>query len=190
MTSRNRPARLNRTLLTILGLLLLTAGAFALARHYDLLTSPEPGAALIPATGSPPTWALWVTALVSITIGLLMLRWTAAQLARRPKHHTWHLEQNPQQGSTQLATDTATVPFLSEITTYPGVHEAHATIAGARRHPTLAMVISTEQGSDLTSIGRHLTTDGLPRLRQALDLETLPVSVEYRFTTHSATRAH
>ncbi|MFD3442902.1 hypothetical protein ACFWU3_36060 [Streptomyces sp. NPDC058685] len=186
MTSLNRPAHLNRLLLAIVGVLLLAAGVFALARHYARLTSLEPHATLIPAPGSPPTWIWWVTAAVAITLGLLMLRWTAAQTARRPKHQTWHLEQNPEQGSTELATDTATVPFLKEVTTYPGVHNAHATIAGTRQHPTLVMRISTEQDSDLTTIGRHLKDNGLPRLRQALDLDTLPVTVEYRFTTHTA----
>ncbi|MEU3921849.1 hypothetical protein [Streptomyces sp. NPDC029004] len=51
------------------------------------------------------------------------------------------------------------------------------------------MVISTEQGGDLTAINHRLTTQGLPRLRQALDHDTLPVTVEYRFTTRTSTRA-
>ncbi|MGW0556706.1 hypothetical protein ACWDZ6_21290 [Streptomyces sp. NPDC002926] len=190
MTSLNRPARLNRTLLAVFGVLLLGSGSFALAAHFGQLTFLDSGATLIPAATNPPTWVLWVTATTAVIVGLLILRWLAAQLARRPKTHTWHFEQNPDQGSTELAANTATAPFLSEVTTYPGVHHAHATLAGTRQNPALAIVISTEQDGDLTTINHHLNTHGLPRLRQALDLDTLPFTVEYRFTTHTGTRAH
>ncbi|MEU9014983.1 hypothetical protein AB0D12_35615 [Streptomyces sp. NPDC048479] len=188
MTSLNRPARLNRTLLAVLGVLLLGAGAFALAAHFGQLTLTDPKAALIATTGAPPAWVLWVTAASAVALGLLILRWLAAQLNPRPKTHTWRLEQNPQHGHTELAANTATPPFLGEITTYPGVHNAHATLAGTRQNPTLAIVISTEHGSDLSTISHRLNNHGLPRLRQALDLATLPVTVEYRFTTRTGTR--
>ncbi|MFE7775190.1 hypothetical protein ACFU5O_15055 [Streptomyces sp. NPDC057445] len=190
MTSLNRPARLNRTLLAVLGVLLLGSGAFALAVHFGRLTFLDSDATLIPTTADPPTWALWIAAATATVLGLLILRWIAAQLTRRPKAHTWHLERNPEHGSTELAANAATAPFLSEVTTYPGVHHARATLAGTRQNPTLAMVISTEQGGDLTTINHHLNTHGLPRLRQALDLDALPFTVEYRFTTHTGSRAH
>ncbi|MGW1884543.1 hypothetical protein [Streptomyces sp. NPDC001970] len=190
MTSLNRPACLNRALLAVFGLLLLGSGSFAGAAHFGQLAFLDSGAALIPAAADPSTWVLWVAAATAIVLGLVMLRWLAVQFARRPKTHTWHLEQNSEQGSTELAANTATAPFLSEVTTYPGVHHARATLAGTRQNPTLAMVISTEQGGDLTTINDHLNSHGLPRLRQALDLDTLPLTVEYRLTTHTGTRAH
>ncbi|WP_326654299.1 MULTISPECIES: hypothetical protein [unclassified Streptomyces] len=189
MISLNRPARLNRTLLAVFGVLLLGSGTFALTGHFGQLTFLDSGATLIPTADDPPTWALWVTAATAVAVGLLILRWLVAQLSRRPKTHTWHLEQNPEQGHTALAASTATAPFLSEITTYPGIHSARATLAGTRQNPALAIAISTEQDGDLSTINHRLNTHGLPRLRQALDLDTLPVTVEYRFTTHTGTRA-
>ncbi|MFE4919367.1 MULTISPECIES: Asp23/Gls24 family envelope stress response protein [unclassified Streptomyces] len=190
MTSLNRPARLNRTLLAVIGVLLLASSSFAVAAHFGHLTFLDSDATLAPRIAEPPTWALWIAAATAIVLGLFILRWIAAQLTRRPKTHTWHLEQNPEQGSTELAANTATAPFVREVAAYPGVHHAHATLAGTRQNPTLAMVISTEQGGDLTTINHHLNTHGLPRLRQALDLDTLPFTVEYRFTTHAGIRAH
>ncbi|MFI5634457.1 hypothetical protein ACIA8E_34900 [Streptomyces sp. NPDC051664] len=190
MTSLNRPARLNRTLLAVFGVLLLAASSFAVAAHFGHLTFLDSDATLAATTAEPPTWALCIVAVTAIVLGLLILRWIAAQLTRRPKTHTWHLEQNPEQGITELAANTATAPFLREVTAYPGVHHARATLAGTRQNPTLAMVISTEQSGDLTTINHHLDAHGLPRLRQALDLGALPCTVEYRFTTHTGTRAH
>lgn len=189
MTSLNRPARLNRTLLAAFGVLLLASSSFAVAAHFGHVTFLDSDATLAATTAEPPTWALWIGATAAIVLGLLILRWIAAQLTRRPRTRTWHLEQNPEQGRTELAANTATAPFLREVTAYPGVHHARATLAGTRRNPALAMVISTEQGGDLTTINHHLDTHGLPRLRQALDLDTLPFTVEYRFTTHIGARA-
>ncbi|MFD7229206.1 hypothetical protein [Streptomyces sp. NPDC059881] len=189
MTSLNRPARLNRALLAVFGLLLLGSGCFAVAAHFSRLGFLDSGAALIPATADPPTWMLWVTAATAVILGLLVLRWLAAQLARRPKTRTWHLEHNPEEGNTELTANTATAPFLSDVATYPGVHHARATLAGTSRNPTLAIVISTEQDGDLTTINHRLNAHGLPRLRRALDLDDLPFTVEYRFTTHTGARA-
>ncbi|MFJ2476159.1 hypothetical protein ACIOWI_24780 [Streptomyces sp. NPDC087659] len=190
MTSLNRPARLNRALLAVFGVLLLAAGLFAVAAHFSRLTFLDGGAPLIDDTAAPPTWVLWATAATAVVLGLLALRWLAAQVARRPTTHTWHLERNPAQGSTRLAAKAATAPFLSEVTTYAGVRDARATLAGSREDPTLAMVITTDQDGDLAAINHRLTTHGVPRLRQALDLSTLPLTVEYRLTTHTGTRAH
>ncbi|EMD22700.1 hypothetical protein C791_8024 [Amycolatopsis azurea DSM 43854] len=75
------------------------------------------------------------------------------------------------------------------MTTYPGVHAAHATLAGTRDTPAVALVISAEQGGDLTEIRHRIDTDGLPRLCQALDLDTLPTTVEFRFSTKAGARA-
>ncbi|MFF5278076.1 hypothetical protein [Streptomyces sp. NPDC000133] len=189
MTSLNRPARLNRTLLAVLGVLLLASSSFAVAAHFGHITFLDSDATLAATTAEPPTWALWIAAATAIVLGLLILRWMAAQLTRRPRTHTWRFEQNPEQGSTELAANTATAPFLREVTAYPGVHHARATLAGTRQNPTLAMVISTEPGADLTTINHRLDTHGLPRLRQALDLDSLPFTVEYRLTTHTGVRA-
>jgi hypothetical protein len=183
MTSLNRPARLNRSLLAIVGIVLLAAGGFTLATHFGWLRVLDPAAPLVPGTDAPPTWVLVITAAVAIIFGLLCLRWLAAQLTRRPKTHTWRLERDPAHGRTDLAARTATEPFTDEISTYPGVHAARATLAGTQEAPVLALVISAEQDADLTEIRHRLDTHGLPRLRQALDLASLPVTLEFRFTT-------
>ncbi|MEC3982532.1 alkaline shock response membrane anchor protein AmaP [Amycolatopsis sp. H20-H5] len=189
MTSLNRPARLNRGLLTFFGIVLLAAGAFAVATHFGKLTVLKPDATLVPGTATPPTWALYVAAAVAVVLGLVVLRWLLAQLTRKPKTRTWRFEADPDQGRTELAASTATDPFVAEVKTYPGVHAAHATLAGTREAPALALVVSAEQDGDLTEIRHQLDTVGLPRLRQALDLETLPVTVEFRFSTKAGARA-
>lgn len=188
MTGLNRPARLNRTGLAVVGVVLLAAGGFAVATYLGMLTIIDPRAALVPGTEAPPTWVLYLAAAVAIIAGMLTVRWLLAQLVRTPKTHTWRLEQDSDQGRTELASSTATAPFVGELTTYTGVRAAHATLAGTREAPVLALVINLEQDGDLTAVRDRIETDGLPRLRQALDLDTLPVTVEFRVTTKSGAR--
>ncbi|MEU4518864.1 hypothetical protein AB0F52_09100 [Amycolatopsis sp. NPDC024027] len=66
-------------------------------------------------------------------MGLLLLRWPAAQPARQPKTHTWRFEAEPDRGRTELAAATAVAPFLAEVEAYPGVQAAHATLADIRK---------------------------------------------------------
>ncbi|MDQ3402333.1 MAG: alkaline shock response membrane anchor protein AmaP [Actinomycetota bacterium] len=189
MTNLNRPARLNRGLLATFGVILLAAGGFVVATHFGKLPILKPGSALVPGTDLPPTWVLYVTAAGAVVIGLLVLRWLAAQLTRKPKTHTWRFEQDPDHGRTELAASTAVAPFVNEVATYPGVHAAHGTLAGTRQAPTVVLVVSAEQEGDLTAIRRQIATVGLPRLCQALDVAKLPATVEFRFSTKSGARA-
>ncbi|WP_439657610.1 alkaline shock response membrane anchor protein AmaP [Lentzea sp. HUAS TT2] len=188
MTNLNRPARLNRTLLGLFGTVLLAAGTFTVLTHFGRLTVLKPDSALVPATGTPPTWALYVTAAAAVVLGLLLLRWLLAQLSRKPKTRTWRFEADPGTGRTELAASTAIAPFIDEVRTYPGVAAAHATLAGTHDTPAVALVVSAAQDGDLTAIRHRLDTEGLPRLRQALDLDALPVTVEFRFSTKTGAR--
>ena len=188
MSGLNRPARLNRTVLGFLGSALLAAGGFTVATHFGKLTLVASDSTLAPGTVAPPTWVWYVVAAGAIILGLLLLRWLTAQLTRKPKTHTWRFETDPGRGRTELAAGTAVAPFLAEVETYPGVRSAHATLAGTHDNPALALVLGTEQDGDPTAIRVRLETHGLPRLRQALDLETLPVTIEFRFTTKAGAR--
>jgi hypothetical protein len=188
MTGLNRPARLNRTGLAVVGVVLLAAGGFAVTTYLGILTVVDPRSALVPGTEAPPTWVLYVTAAVATIVGTLMVRWLLTQLVRTPRTHTWRLEQDPDRGRTELAPSAATIPLVGEVTTYTGVRAVHATLAGTHEAPVLALVINLEQDGDLTAIRERIGTDGLPRLCQALDLDTLPATVEFRVTAKTGAR--
>ncbi|WP_020669300.1 alkaline shock response membrane anchor protein AmaP [Amycolatopsis nigrescens] len=189
MSGLNRPARLNRTLLALLGLVLLAGGAFAVATYYGLLRVLDPGSALIPAPPAAPTWAYYAAAAVAVVLGLLCLRWLLAQAARKPKTSTWRLERRPEQGSTRLDAAVATQPLAEEIEAYPGVHSVRATLAGAQQSPSLFLAVGAERGADLGELRRRIEGHALPRLRQALDLGELPAAVEFRLTAKTGARA-
>ncbi|MBN6038499.1 alkaline shock response membrane anchor protein AmaP [Amycolatopsis sp. 195334CR] len=188
MTSLNRPARLNRVLLALTGVLLLAAGGFGLGIHFGLLGLLDPASPLVPGTAEPPAWVFYVVAAGAVVLGLLTLRWLLAQLARRPRTQTWNFESSPARGRTELHADTAVAPFTEELRTYSGVLQAKSTLTGSRQQPVLALVITSEQEADLGEIRERITSDGLPRLRQALDLADLPVTIEFRFSARTGSR--
>ena len=180
MASPNRPARLNRFLLFVVGVLLLAAGVFALLTAFGVLRLLRRDQALTPAVLSVPTWAAYVAVVVAVIVGLLGLRWLLAQTLRRPKTGTWNLEDEQSTGATRLDAQTAVDPLVTEIETYPGVHRASARLAGTATKPVLHLIIGTHDDADINELRRHIDTDAIPRLRQALDITTLPTDVLIR----------
>lgn len=189
MSSPNRPARLNRAMLALSGVLLLAVGAFTLATHSGYLRVLDPGAPLVPGTQRPPVWVFYVVTAGAVLLGLLALRWLVAQATRRPKTSIWELHQRPGQGTTRLDADVATRPLLDEIEAIPGVDRAHGSLSGHRQDAVLYLVVGVERGADLGEIRQRIGRDAVPRLRQALDLDTLPSEVEFRLTARTSARA-
>ncbi|HEX7302065.1 alkaline shock response membrane anchor protein AmaP [Lentzea sp.] len=188
MSSPNRPARLNRTLLGLSGVLLLAAGAFGTATHLRLLRVVDPAAPLVPGTTAPPTWVFYVIAAAGVVTGLLALFWLLAQVARRPRTGTWRFERDPVVGRTELDTDVAVAPFTDEVRSLTHVRQAKAVLTGTRREPELALVVSADQNADLTVLRERITTECLPRLAQALGTDRVPATVEFRLSAQAGTR--
>ncbi len=187
MSTANRPARLNRALLTLTGLILLLGGAFGLVFGLGLLRDQMPGldphGPLLSAQVTPPIWVPYVAIVVAVVVGLLCLRWLLAQTLRRAKTATWQLPADSGRGATRLDTDHAADAVTADITAYPGVAKATATLTGPRARPVLHLVVHTETGADIRTLRERITTHALPRLRNALELDTLPADLLLRLDT-------
>ncbi|UOX87442.1 alkaline shock response membrane anchor protein AmaP [Amycolatopsis sp. FBCC-B4732] len=183
----NRPAALNRTLLALIGLVLLAAGGFAVATYFGRLHLLDPAAPLVPGAAPPPTWVFWVAIGVAVLLGLLCLRWLAAQAFRRPKSVAWRSE--TETGALVLDSGTAAGPVAADVEEYDGVRAASAWLSGPRDAPELALVVTTDRDADATAIRERITDHAVPRLKQALEVEDLPVRLEIRLTAKSGARA-
>lgn len=174
---------MNRFLLGLLGLLLLIAGAGALAIHFGFVPRVDRDAPLVPGTVLPPAWVLWVIAAGAVVIALLCLRWLIAQIPRR-KVAAWHWADET--GATRITTATAAAPFTQEVTTYPGVRKVDAALTGPHTDPRLALVVRAHGDADLRGIRRRIDDEGLPRLREALGTPDLHATVEFRMSASKA----
>src|SRR4051794_38879344 len=93
----NRPARLNRAVLAVLGLLLLLTGAVVLlvgSRPPPAITARLPVSAdlpILPAGFLAPSWLPSVGLAAAVVVGLAALWWLVAQGARAPATDTWQL---------------------------------------------------------------------------------------------------
>ncbi|HEY1916489.1 MAG TPA: hypothetical protein VGH27_13025 [Streptosporangiaceae bacterium] len=187
MSRANRPARLNRGLLGVLGVVALAAGIAGLVIRAGRISAVRASASVLPNQDSPRTWVYYVIAAAAIVLGLLCLRWLLAQLAIKPRARAWQLEHDTSRGHTEVSSGVAVAPFTEEVTAYPGVRAVRATLTGTHRDPALTLTINAAADADLTGIRGQLAAEGLPRLRQSLDLGTLPVSVEFRVPGASRT---
>jgi len=193
-TTPNRPAGLNRGLLTLVGILLLLGGAYTLVRGFagipaiGSLPAQDPDTALLADDLSVPTWGIYLALVIAAVIGLLSLMWLGAQIGRRrPGSKTWRLPagatgpgDGATDGATLLDTDAASSAVADEIETYPGVHRAIAVITGERTDPVLRLTLTTEEDAPITELRRRIADDALPRLRTALELDELPTEILFR----------
>ena len=186
--SPNRPARLNRTVLALLGLLLLLAGALVLLVGSGAATAASAAlpvaadAPLLPPIPDPPAWLPWAGTVAAAVVGLAALRWLVAQAVRVPPGTTWQLAGDPHTGATTLSTTTAAAPLAAEISTYPGVRAATARLAGVHQHPELHIRITTDDRASLSELRHHIDDVAVPRLVGALDLPAIDADLLLRPT--------
>lgn len=182
MSAANRPARLNRSLLATVGVLLVAGGAFVLLTGTGVLHVLPEDAALVTTTAAPLDWVPYVATAAAIVLGLLCLRWLVAQGLRRPRTGTWSLAAESAQGSTKLAADVATDPLVADIRGYEGVSGASASLTGGRVSPMLYVTVAADPDVDLGGLRRRIGEHAIARLRQALELDQLPARIQFQLT--------
>ncbi|MEU7477812.1 alkaline shock response membrane anchor protein AmaP [Lentzea sp. NPDC042327] len=177
---------MNRVLLFLCGLVLLAAGGAAGAAHFGRFPGLSAQAPLVPGTQLPPPWVLVVVAAVAVVLGLLCARWLVAQVPRTPAT-TWRWSGDD--GSTRMSTGVAVAPLTEEISGYPGVRKVEAALTGPHTAPRLALVVRAHADADLREIRRRIDSEGVPRLREALESPGLTATVEFRLAGSSAAAA-
>lgn len=180
MTSVNRPARLNRTLLAIIGLLLLGAGGYLVAAQRGWLGWVDRSGSLTPGTAAPPTWVLYALIVGAIALGLLCVRWLGAQLFRMPGPVKWQLAEDKSAGDIVLASSTAATAVAADIENFDGVRAASAWLSGPGNAPELHVIVTARPEADLTELRRRILGEAVARLRQALEVGVIPVTMELR----------
>jgi len=194
---RQHAARGNRIGLTLLGLVLLLAGAALLAQSHGLFGHHNSTQAIYPPAAQryvhTHSWIWAAVAAAAIIIGLLCLRWLLVQPRRdRLRRARLDHERSGETGAGRTVLLTAALGDVidDDLTALPGVRSATGQLAGSPDQPDLWLSITTADDADLATLRQHLTAELLPALRGALnqpDLEAyLRLTVTHRRPDHGA----
>jgi hypothetical protein len=170
----------NRTLLGLLGLLLLAAGGLGLAVSFGAFG--DVGAPVLPqgvrdyANDQP--WFWWAVAAACLVLALLGLRWLLAQLST-DRVGRLDLTTDDRDGLTTVHAGALTDAVEAEVEALRGVAgaSAHLLDRGGRR---LTLSVDLAEYADIAEIRQTLEDRVVGHARQAIDDPNLPVDIELR----------
>jgi hypothetical protein len=173
--------RVNRTFLTVLGLLLTAAGALGLATALGLFGRRMSDQSVLGPTVEDFVEAnRWFWPLVAIAAGLLALLclWWLLLQTRSNRIGELRLVTGPQSGHTDLTTRALTHALIDEIEGYHGVTRATAHLSGKSAAPELSLTVALDGRVGPAEIHRRITVEAIPHARQALSTDHLPTRLE------------
>jgi len=189
------PVRLNRTVLALLGLILLAAGGLGLARGYDAFGSRAPKDQPV-LSDAMRRWvshhhgAFWGgAAAVAVLIALLALVWLRAQL-RAPRPADRDLVRSGADGRTKVRSGDAATAVSEEIESWDGVEDASARLFGDPDRPDLLLRVGIAADADLADLRRRIDTDAVAHLRETLELNAVEANVEFRLRSRQGRLVH
>ena len=180
---RRNPDRLNRTVLTVLALLLLAAGAYGLARGYgafgdDQAHDPVLGGDVRDFVSDNANWFWPAAAVVSLLVAWVGLRWLVAQISSPAVSHLPVRSDGP--GHTELQATGAASALAGDIEAYPGVGAARARIVSDHPSPEVEITVDVHDDADVPALRRRIEEHALERFRTALELQELRSQVHIR----------
>jgi hypothetical protein len=170
----------NRTVLTLLGLVLLAAGGLGLAYSFGAFGEGEHP--VVPQGmrdfAQDQGWFWWAVAGGCLLIALLALRWLLAQL-HTDRVGRVDLTTDDRDGLTTLSAGALTEAVESETQQLRGVVGASAHLR-ERRGRRLLLDVDLAEYADIAEVRQSVEDRVVAHARQAVDDPDLPVDVELR----------
>jgi hypothetical protein len=175
-----RAAGAQRTLVGLIGLLSLAAGAAALVVGFGLLGANRAARSVLDpivldTLGAYPTVARGVAIATGVVLLILGLLWAVRALApeRRPN---LLLDHSPDL-RLEISASAIAGAVRADVETITGVSRARARMVGATANPVLRLDLWLEDGTDVRDVYRDLDTGVLTRVRDSLGVESLPTAI-------------
>lgn len=186
----HRTDRVNRTALTFVGLLLIGAGAYGLARGWGAFGERAASGPLLPDSwrefvSRNEDWFWPVAAVGSLLVGLLGVRWLRAQLAAATPRSI-DLTHRGDGGTTVVRPAGAARALAGEIERYRGVTQASARLTGDGDAPEVDLRVGVSDGCNLSQLRTRIDDEALAHLEQALELDTVTAKIEFRLAGPSS----
>lgn len=170
----------NRFLLFLLGLAALAGGVVILLLSVRVFGDSQADQPVLRQGtrdfANENSW-FWIAVGVGAAIlALLALRWLLSQ-ASTQRVGSLNLEPNRQQGHTRLSTGALGDAVEDEVERIRGVDRASARVLGKPNDPTLRLDVKVGEDGDLGYIRSRIEQETVPRARQAVGLQSMPVWV-------------
>ncbi len=171
------PDKTNRTLVALLGLLLLAAGVVTFLVSFGVFGSsladkPVLSEDVTSFVDRNSQWFWLVVGVVAAVIALLALRWLLAQVSSDRVSHL-ELERDPSRGSTTLQTSAVTSALTEEIESYRGVSSASARFLHSKVDPDLVVTVKLTERADIGATRERIEREAIAHARQAMDMPAL-----------------
>jgi hypothetical protein len=177
--------RLNRFVLILLGVLLLAAGAYGLARGFgafgqdraDDLTLAQ-GIADFAARNTEWFWP--AVAIAALVVAYLGLRWFGAQIPAPETVRQIDLTKDSTRGTTRVRAAGVARALAADVDRHEGVSSARARFVLRDGHADLDVVAEIFDDADLEEVRRHIEGRALRRFRRTLEPEDMKVHLLIR----------
>jgi len=186
--------RTNRTVLTLLGLLLLLTGAAGLVASVGGFGKAFSHKALFDNRvsrwiGGHGHWLWPLAAVLGAIAALLTLRWLIALLfsGDRAVHLAVRTE-DCTAGRTTLRPGALSDAVSTEIGSYRCVDSAKARVLGDDHNPHLVVAVTTHGDADVAALRHRIETDALTHARQVLDQPALPIQLDLDVSRNTTQR--
>ena len=181
---RRAPDRLNSAVLTAVGLLLVAAGAYGLARGYDALgerqaSDPVLGHTVRDFVARNDDWFWPAAAALSLVIAYLGFRWLLAQV-HAPAVSRLLVASDAERGSTEVAAPGAAAALAGDIEDYAGVRSARARVVSDGAEPTIDVTVDLHDDTDVAAVRTRIEEHALPRFASALGAARVRARVHLR----------
>ncbi len=188
-----RSARLDRTLLTLLALLLLAGGVVALLVGTGVLGADRARRPVLDpiAVDFLRSYLLYAR-IAAIVLGVLLvavgLWWALRSLRPEPKPDL--VLDDSAAGELTVTSSALADAIKADAISVQGVERARARLVGNEDDPALRLTLWLQQGADLRAVWEGLDQQVLSRARQALGLSRLPTAIRLELDAAERQRVH
>lgn len=169
---------------TLLGILLLAAGAYGAARGFGAFGDEAADDAVLTDAARSfvdrnEQWLWPVAAGLAVLVAWLGWRWLRRQLVGT---RVARLDLSERAGGpTFVQAAPAAAALGRDVESCPGVRAASARFLRDGARPEVALSVEVDDAAEVTVVERRIEDEAIPRLRQALEVDDLDARVRYRF---------
>lgn len=184
---RTISASRNRTLLFLLGALLLLAGvALGLVATGTVSWAPAPQTALGSLLEPVGEYLLPLGIAATVLATLLGLWWLAHQIPTKDRTIPYRLADDPATGTVTVEPSVLAQAVQEQLEGLPGITRARAELAGTAAHPELLIRASLSPRTEVARVLEQIYGEAVPDLEAALETRLTHVAVELDATRESA----